>query len=607
MKNNLFTMSFFLGKKFFLKNKIFYISVLFYAISLITTISLPVIIGKMTSVFQHGSSEAGNSFLSFFLGSPLRAVCTFAVCGILSLLFSVIYSISEKIMLNSITCEMKLALHNKLLLMDAFYHQTHKQADCMANVNSASCTVMALQSFFSLPLVMISAVIPGFVMLFASLKQANIPTVVNVILLPLIILQPVIGFWLGNVTNKLYSSLRSANISVTNQLINSFSAPLEIRLMQANKQREQSLRKSLYAHMKKAVKAHVVGVFENQLTSSFVLFIQIVIAFIAALNFSAENKDASAGIIQCLFLIPTIFSHISLIIGMYAQQKQTEPELAAVYDVLKTAESDHNKNIVLDNTEIPDICFKNVDFGYEKDKLVLSDLSLQIPKGKTVAIVSHSGGGKSTLFNLLSGLYCVNSGIVLINGNNINNIPFCSLHSVITRISQFPLFINGTLLENFQLQKEDAGDDEIRAVCLRAGIYDMLGFDKNDNISDFCLDLNADNLSGGQKRLLSIARALLKNPQVVMIDEPTTGVDAQTIRHAILPLLQELKTDRTMLLVDHNMNFVRDLADMVLVLENGKVTDFGPTEDIWQNKDSLFRKLWEEYNKNTEFSNELDN
>ena len=135
----------------------------------------------------------------------------------------------------------------------------------------------------------------------------------------------------------------------------------------------------------------------------------------------------------------------------------------------------------------------------------------------------------------------------------------------------------------------------------------MLGFDKNDNISDFCLDLNADNLSGGQKRLLSIARALLKNPQVVMIDEPTTGVDAQTIRHAILPLLQELKTDRTMLLVDHNMNFVRDLADMVLVLENGKVTDFGPTEDIWQNKDSLFRKLWEEYNKNTEFSNELDN
>ncbi len=595
MKASLLDLYIFLGKKFFFKRKLFYFAIIFCALAQGFAVLLPVVTAKMISVFQNGADT--NSFLT----TPIQGAVLFLIFGVASLIASISSGLLDRTLQNSVISDMKYEIHQKILMMRADYFKNVKQAECLMNVESASQTTAALQSILLLPVMAIFGIIPAFAALFESLKSANIPSWLMFILVPCIFLQPVIGFWLGNIVNKLYSNLRKSAVDVNKELINSFSMPLEVRLLNAHKVRGKSLSKALNILKKKTIKAQATGVFEGQLATSFIFVIQLIIAFFAALNYSPENKNMISGIVQCFLLIPTIFSQISSLIASYTQQKQSEVETRIVYEILNSPsafDEDKNKKPV-SFLEPPAIKFDNISFEYEQDKPVLNDLSLNIPKGKTVAVVSRSGGGKSTLFNLLSSLYGLKTGNIYINDKNIKDISLNDLYSTISRISQFPLFIDGSLRDNFYLQKENANDEEIIKTLKKTGIFDLIQKTNPDNPLEFPLTLGAENLSGGQKRLLSISRSLIGQSKIIIIDEPTTGVDAQAVGNFVLPVLKSFKENTTMILIDHNMNFVRNLSDYVAILENGKITEFALTEEVWNNENSLFRKLWEEYNKNS--------
>lgn len=532
----------------------------------------------------------------------------FVGCGFIKVVLMFVDAMCDHMCQTIITNQLKSKLHDKIINMDSRYYSEHDQGELLLLVNNSSSVVMTLLMLLAAPFAIIFTVVPGLYGFYGELKRIDLPIWVICSLILMTFVQPFFAYWLGEKINKAFYKLRSEHIQVNNELLNSLEKPQELILMGAASQRSKSFSDKLFKMTRASNKANLLEIFDRQFTETCILVLQILIVSIAVFKFNSNNQYMAGSLITVFGLIPFIFGHISSLITTYTQFKEAEPELAATFEVLnyEPAVKEKDKAVVLG--EFENIKFDSVNFGYNSKKSVLQNISVRFPEKKSIAVVSHSGGGKSTLLQLLCRLYDPSEGKISFGKYLLSDLKLDSLRSKVIKVSQFPLFIQGSLRDNFQLQKAEATDREIENVCRKAGIWDIITEQSHgENPVDLQISLDAENFSGGQRRLLAIARAMLKDPAVLLLDEPTTGVDAQTTQDKIYPFLMEYKKKCSIIFVDHNMNFVRNLADMVLVLEDGKVADFGPTEEVWQKKDSLFRKLWEEYNKNTEFSNELDN
>lgn len=601
----------FIGFLLILKNKFLLVLLIFLSlISAILGVFMPQVIGGMTNILQGNKISA--SFPLNLFTTPVSITILFIMCGIIKIAAGFIAGVVDRTFQDILTQHLKIELHDKIISLDASYHNVHDQGENLFNINNAADVVGAVTTLFVFPVTSLIALVLALLALYRDLSAIQIPLWLIICIIPAIFAQPFIGYWLGNLVNAAFSKLRLAHIEANDELLNSLKSPLEIQVMNAEKQRSASIFSVLRHVTRSSFRANTVAILDNQLVSISVLFFQGLIAFVIALCYFKTGKveaGVAGALISCIMLIPEIFNQIASFISTYIQSKQSEPSLDAVYEILTTesAVKDAPDAVEYKAERSDAIQIQDLQFGYD-ERMILQGVTVNIPSGKSVAVVSHSGGGKSTLLHLLSRLYDPQSGNITIGGQNIQKYTIASLRNAVVRVSQFPLFIQGSLRANFQLQKADATDAEIEEACCKAGIWQAVKEQcHEEDPADLQFSLGAENFSGGQRRLLSIARAMLKDPAVLLLDEPTTGVDAQTTQDKIYPFLMEYKKKCSIIFVDHNMNFVRNLADMVLVLEDGKVADFGPTEEVWQKKDSLFRKLWEEYNKNTEISNELDN
>lgn len=531
----------------------------------------------------------------------------FIGCGAIKVVFMLIDAMCDHMCHTVITNQLKSKLHDKIINMDSRYYSEHDQGELQLTVNNSSSVVMTLIMLLTAPFTIIFTIVPGLWGFYSELKRIDVPLWVILSLVLVTFTQPFFAYWLGEKINKAFYKLRSEHIQVNNELLNSLEKPQEVILMGATAQRSKSFLSKLLKMTRASNSANFLEILDRQFTETCILVLQILIVSIAIFKFNSGNQYMAGSLIAVFGLIPFIFGHVSALITTYTQFKEAEPEIAATFDVLNYEPAVKEKNNAVELGEFENINFDSVKFGYCDKKSVLQEISVQFPAEKSIAVVSLSGGGKSTFLQLLCRLYDPGEGKISLGKYLLSDLKLDDLRSNIIKVSQFPLFIQGSLRENFQLQKAEATDDEIEEVCRKVGVWDVIKEQHpGENPADLQLPLGAENFSGGQRRLLAIARAMLKNPAVLLLDEPTTGVDAQTTQDKIYPFLMEYKKKCSIILVDHNMNFVRNLADMVLVLENGKVTDFGPTEEVWQKKDSLFRKLWEEYNKNNENSSELD-
>lgn len=557
--------------------------------------------GKLINALKEGNTASAdngiwnNLHIVFWL---------FVICGSIKIIFMLVDAMCDHMCQTVLTNHLKSKLHDKLINMDSRYYSTHDHGELLLTVNNSSCVVMTLIMLVTAPFSIIFTVIPSLWGFYSELKQIDVPLGVICCLVLITLAQPFFAYWLGEKINQAFYKLRHEHIKVNNELLNSLEKPQELIQMGAIKQRSQSFMEKLSKMTRASNRANLFEIFDRQFTETCILVLQILIVSIAIFKFNS-NTPAMAGSLVAVFgLIPFIFGHISSLITTYSQYKEAEPELAATFEVLNYEPVVKEKKDAVNLGEFDSINFDSVKFKYDDDgKFVLRDISIRLPGNKTIAIVSHSGGGKSTLLQLLCRSNDPSEGNISLGANRLSDFKLDDLHSRIIKVSQFPLFIQGSLRDNFQLQKADASDEEIKNACCEAGIWDVIMEQSSgEDPADLQLSLGAENFSGGQRRLLAIARAMLKDPSVLLLDEPTTGVDAQTTQDKIYPFLTEYKKKCSIIFVDHNMNFVRNLADMVLVLENGEVAAFGPTEEIWQKKDSLFRKLWEEYNKNTENS-----
>ncbi len=225
------------------------------------------------------------------------------------------------------------------------------------------------------------------------------------------------------------------------------------------------------------------------------------------------------------------------------------------------------------------ISIKNISFKYE-DQYVLKDFSLEIPKGKTVALVGQSGSGKSTIANLLTRFYDVNEGIIEIDGVDIKNISKRSLRGLMGIVSQDSILFNDSVGNNLKLGKPLASDSELMEAAEISNSYEFikdLPESFETNIGD-----SGNKLSGGQKQRLSIARAVLKNPPIMILDEATSALDTESER-LVQDALEKMMKNRTSIVIAHRLSTIQN-ADKIVVLSKGKIVEEGKHQELLEKK-----------------------
>lgn len=235
-----------------------------------------------------------------------------------------------------------------------------------------------------------------------------------------------------------------------------------------------------------------------------------------------------------------------------------------------------------------EIIFDNVGFSYDENKPLFKNLNLVFPAGKTTALVGASGGGKSTIINLVMRMFDPDEGAVTVNGLDLRQVSFESLRAHMSYVGQDTFLFNGTVRDNLELGRQGATEEEIIEAAKSAHAHDFI-MNMNNGYDSFVGE-NGGNLSGGQKQRLAIARAMLRDADILILDEATSALDSYA-ESLVQDALKRLTKDRTTIVIAHRLATITS-ADNIVVLENGKILEQGPQRELLAH-DGPYRRLYE--------------
>ncbi len=494
---------------------------------------------------------------------------------------------SQRILVNMRTYIMqniRRDLFNKISSLNVGYFHTKKKGDILSSISSDVTEVQngvanSFHVLFREPLLII-----GFLSgLFYMSPRLTLVTLLTL---------PFSAVIIGNISRKLKRGAVETQ-SLMGRIVSHFEEAISgiriIKAFNAQKFVNENFEKTNYAH-----KESSRSMFSRQeLASPLSEFLGISVAAAVLFYGGWLQIHGNLGLDMPAFVVYIgfywrVLEPAKAIASAYASIQRGLVSGNRLFDILDAEnpikEAEHPKELKGFNESIE---FKDVCFSYNPDREVLSHINLTVPKGKMVAVVGPSGGGKSTMADLIPRFYDINSGAILVDGNDIRDCSLSSLISLMGIVTQEAILFNDTVYNNIAFGMENVTEDEVVAAAKIANAHEFIlqmpeGY--ATNIGD-----RGGKLSGGQRQRIAIARAVLKNPPVLILDEATSSVDTRTeIR--IQKAMDNLMKGRTSFIIAHRLSTIRD-ADLILVMKDGDIIEQGTHEELLE-KNGFYAKLY---------------
>jgi ABC-type multidrug transport system fused ATPase/permease subunit len=551
-----------------------------------------------------GAAKMGGFLAAFLPGKLETAAIVFASLALLLILLRFLERIIMTWSDNVMVARLQQRLHDKLLVLGPSYHQSHDLGETMLIVTRFSTgTQLLLRDLISFPVVRGVSLVTAMVFLTNNLVAlGETPRWVQATLLATIFILPVGGYWLSLRLRRAFEKVRDGETALANEFSNSASLPLEVQVMGAEPQRSEAFGQRLRTLIRAKMAAAVRNEIATQFQTSTPVFLQAVF-LIYGVFFALQsgNPAAPGAILAIYYFVPEAVGPLQEIIQFFTGLQSTWPQVEKVVEILEAEPEVQDKpGAVALAPSRGALLLENVTFAYSPDgQRILDDLSYAFTPAQVTAIVARAGMGKSTLLNLVARLRDPQGGRILVDDQDINDVTLASLRRHVAKVSQFPLFVADTIRTNLKLADAQATDDELEEVCRRTGLWEVLenAAGPHTRPLDYLLPrATSEGLSGGQRRLLAVTRAFLLHPTILLLDEPTTGIDAIG-RSQVAAVLREACRGLTVLLVDHDMEFISHFADWICCLEHGKFAEVGSPAEL-ANQPGLFRDLLEASQEN---------
>ena len=559
------------------------VSILLAVISVILSILAPKILGEATTIIYDGMLKG---YAEMKAGAHLSTlpinftqIWQIGITVILLYLFSGLFSflqlqimtrVSQRVVYN-----LRQDFEEKMRRVPIKYYDTHNNGDIMSRmVNDMDNIAGTLQQSLIQIITSLLTLVGVFIlMLTISWKL----TIIALVTIPLSVL--VVAF-VAPTSQRLFGRQQAALGKINDQVEETYAAHTIVRTFNKEQDEEEKFNKENHQYYQAAWKAQ----FFSSLMMPMMVFIRnlgyLVVVVVGAIQ--VIHGQITLGNVQAFLQYTNQFSQpIAQIANLSNTIQQTIASAERIFAVLDEPEmSDKVEDIPsLTGKDIPKVEFKDIKFSYTDEPLI-QDFNLKAPRDKMVAIVGPTGAGKTTIINLLERFYDPQGGHIYLNGQDISSMTRDDLRKHIAIVLQDTWLFTGTIFENIKYGNENASDEEVyhAAKMARADAFIRELPDGYQTV----LDESASNISQGQRQLLTIARAFLADPEILILDEATSSVDTRT-EVLIQEAMNALQQERTSFVVAHRLSTIRK-ADQIVVVNHGKIIETGNHESLMNQK-----------------------
>jgi ATP-binding cassette, subfamily B, bacterial len=548
------------------------IGMVFLVLSTLTTMVFPLLIGEMTKVME-GKSQYTINQVAIFFAAILVAQGIFSFFRVY--FFAIV---SEKT-----AADIRKKLYDKFITSPISFFENNRVGDLMSRLTS---DVAAIQNVLSTTLAeffrQVATLVIGISMLvYISWKL----TLFMLATFPIIVISALVfGRYIRVISKKVQEKLAEANVIVEESLQSVSIVKAFTNEKLESKRFSNSVQESVVLALKAAtlrggfITFFIIGLFGG-----------IVLVIWFGGNLVIEKEILIADLITFLTLTIFIGGSMSGLGDLYAQLQRTVGASERILEILAEKEEVDITKETAPNPIVGNIEFKNVAFNYPSrpDIMVLKDLSLKINSGEKIALVGHSGAGKSTIVQLLMKFYVAKDGEILIDGHDIKDQDVSYLRQNIAIVPQEVILFGGTILENIAYGKPGASLVEIESAAEKANAIEFIN--KFPERFETIVGERGVKLSGGQRQRIAIARAILKDPKILLLDEATSALDSESEK-LVQDALNELMKGRTSIIVAHRLSTIRNV-DKIYVLKDGEILESGTHDELILKSDGNYANL----------------
>ena len=536
------------------------------------TLVLPLIVRNMINVVVVEKNAAALNSL------------TLDIIGVIA--FQMVFGITQNYILgfvgNRMTADFRMDLFNHIQSLSLRFFQERRVGEIISRMsNDISVIQKALVSIPVAVLRQTVTLVGGLAIVFYL--NWKLSGLILIVLPPLMLFARIFGKRLRVLAGQVQDQLARTMV-VLEEVFSS------IKVVKSYN-REEYEKKRFEAGIESAFDAEVKKVKVSAFFGPFVLFLTFLVS---ALLIWYGGRQVMAGIttpgeLAAFFLYAIIIAGpIGTFVRLYTQIQEALGAIRRVYEILETRPLivDPENPVVFDKIQ-GGIEFDQVSFGYKKENPVLKGVSFQVPPGEQVALVGPSGAGKSTVIQLVHRFFDVDSGSIRVDGHDIRETELKTFLHHVALVPQETLLFGGTIRENILYGKLDATDEELDQAARFANAFNFI---KNlEQGYDTVVGEKGVKLSGGERQRIAIARGLLKNPKILILDEATSSLDNQS-ETLIQDALENLMKGRTTLIIAHRLSTVHN-ADRIIVLDQGRVVEMGNHKELIA-KEGLYYKLY---------------